>query len=122
MRDQARLYLIDGTSYIFRAYYAIRQYLSTKAGLPTNAILGFANMLIRLLEEERPEHLAIAFDPPGPSFRVDLYPEYKAHRPDPPDDLVPQFEWIYRLVEAFRIPQLVVPVYEADASRATSAR
>ena len=122
MRDQARLYLIDGTSYIFRAYYAIRQYLSTKAGLPTNAILGFANMLIRLLEEERPEHLAIAFDPPGPSFRVDLYPEYKAHRPDPPDDLVPQFEWIYRLVEAFRIPQLVVPGYEADDALATAAR
>lgn len=122
MRDQARLYLIDGTSYIFRAYYAIRQYLSTKAGLPTNAILGFANMLIRLLEEERPEHLAIAFDPPGPSFRVDLYPEYKAHRPDPPNDLVPQFEWIYRLVEAFRIPQLVVPGYEADDALATAAR
>ena len=122
MRDQARLYLIDGTSYIFRAYYAIRQYLSTKAGLPTNAILGFANMLIKLLEEERPEHLAIAFDPPGPSFRVDLYPEYKAHRPDPPDDLVPQFEWIFRLVEAFRIPQLVVPGYEADDALATAAR
>ena len=122
MRDQARLYLIDGTSYIFRAYYAIRQYLSTKAGLPTNAILGFANMLIRLLEEERPEHLAIAFDPPGPSFRVDLYPEYKAHRPDPPNDLVPQFEWIYRLVEAFRIPQLVVHGYEADDALATAAR
>lgn len=122
MRDQARLYLIDGTSYIFRAYYAIRQYLSTKAGLPTNAILGFANMLIRVIEEEQPEHLAIAFDPPGPSFRVDLYPEYKAHRPDPPNDLVPQFEWIYRLVEAFRIPQLVVPGYEADDALATAAR
>ena len=122
MRDQARLYLIDGTSYIFRAYYAIRQYLSTKAGLPTNAILGFANMLIKVIEEEQPEHLAIAFDPPGPSFRVDLYPEYKAHRPDPPNDLVPQFEWIYRLVEAFRIPQLVVPGYEADDALATAAR
>ena len=122
MRDQARLYLIDGTSYIFRAYYAIRQYLSTKAGLPTNAILGFANMLIRVIEEEQPEHLAIAFDPPGPSFRVDLYPEYKAHRPDPPNDLVPQFEWIFRLVEAFRIPQLVVPGYEADDALATAAR
>ena len=122
MRDQARLYLIDGTSYIFRAYYAIRQYLSTKAGLPTNAILGFANMLIKVIEEEQPEHLAIAFDPPGPSFRVDLYPEYKAHRPDPPNDLVPQFEWIFRLVEAFRIPQLVVPGYEADDALATAAR
>ncbi|MFQ6671911.1 MAG: DNA polymerase I, partial [Candidatus Tectimicrobiota bacterium] len=122
MDPQARLYLIDGTSFIFRAFFAIRQYLSTKAGLPTNAIYGFTTMLTKLIAEEQPEHLAIAFDPPGPSFRVELYPDYKAHRPEPPADLVPQFEWIFKLVEALRIPQLAVAGYEADDVLATVAR
>ncbi len=122
MSGRAHLYLIDGTSFIFRAYHGIRQYLSTKSGLPTNAIFGFATMLIKLIEDEQPEHLAIAFDPPGPTFRTALFPDYKAHRPEPPDDLMPQFEWVFKLVEAFNIPQLAVPGYEADDALATAAR
>jgi DNA polymerase-1 len=122
LKSPTHLYIIDGTSYIFRAYYAIRQYLSTKSGLPTNAVYGFVNMLLKVIQDEQPEYLLIAFDPPGPSFRSEVYPEYKAHRPDAPADLVPQFELIFKMVEAFQIPQLAVEGYEADDVIATVSR
>ena len=107
------IYLIDGTNLIFRAYYAIR-HLSTSKGFPTNAIYGFTNMLLKLLREERPTHLAIVFDSGKPSFREEIYPEYKANREDPPDDLIQQFPHIPRVVEALNIPNISHEGVEAD--------
>jgi DNA polymerase-1 len=122
MTDQAqRLYLIDGSSYIYRAYYAIRQ-LSNSKGLATNAVLGFTNMLLKVVREERPDHLAVIFDAKGPTFRKDLYPEYKANRSAMPEDLRPQIPLIKKLVQAFNMPALELVGYEADDIIATLAR
>ncbi|MEZ4485457.1 MAG: DNA polymerase [Syntrophotaleaceae bacterium] len=122
MTDQApRLYLIDGSSYIYRAYYAIRQ-LSNSKGLATNAVLGFTNMLLKVVREERPDHLAVIFDAKGPTFRKDLYPEYKANRSAMPEDLRPQIPLIKELVQAFNMPALELAGYEADDIIATLAR
>ena len=109
-----RLYLIDGSSYIYRAFFAIRQYLSNSKGLPTNAIYGFAIMLLKILREEGPDYLAIVFDAKGKTFREEEYAAYKAHRPSMPDDLVPQIPYIHDLVKAFNIPALQIEGYEAD--------
>jgi DNA polymerase-1 len=122
MTDQAqRLYLIDGSSYIYRAYYAIRQ-LSNSKGLATNAVLGFTNMLLKVVREEQPHHLAVIFDAKGPTFRKDLYPEYKANRSAMPEDLRPQIPLIKELVQAFNMPALELAGYEADDIIATLAR
>lgn len=122
MPKTPRLYLIDGSSYIYRAFFAIRQYLSNSKGLPTNAIFGFSNMLLKILRDEKPDYLAIAFDPKGPTFRHEEYKEYKAQRPDTPEDLIPQIPYIFRLVEAFHIPILVKEGYEADDFIGTVAK
>jgi DNA polymerase-1 len=114
------LYLIDGSGYIFRAYYALRQ-LSTSKGQPTNAVFNFATMLLRILKEHEPTHLAIAFDVGGKTFRHELYDAYKANRSAPPEDLPPQIPLIHRLVDTFRIPKLMVPGVEADDVLATVA-
>ncbi len=114
MPESKRLYLIDGASYVYRAFYAIRSGLRTSRGLPTNAVYGFAQMLLKVLKEEKPDLLAIAFDTPEPTFRHKEYPEYKANRPPMPEALVPQWPYIQKLVEAFRIPTLNMPGYEAD--------
>jgi len=114
MPKNPHLYLIDGSSYIYRAFFAIRQFLSNSKGLPTNAIFGFTNMLLKILKEEKPDYLAIAFDPKGPTFRHEEYEEYKAQRPDTPDDLIPQIPYIFKLVESFNIPILLKEGYEAD--------
>lgn len=122
MTEQAqRLYLIDGSSYIYRAYYAIRQ-LSNSRGLATNAVLGFTNMLLKVVREEKPDHLAVVFDAKGPSFRKEIYPEYKANRAAMPEDLRPQIPFIKALVEAFNMPALELAGYEADDIIATLAR
>jgi DNA polymerase-1 len=115
------LHLIDGSGYIFRAYYAIRP-LSTAAGEPTNASMGFATMIEKALRDEQPSRLAIVFDAGGPGFRQHLYPEYKAHRPPPPEDLSAQIPRIHQLAEAFAIPKLVEPGVEADDVIATLTR
>lgn len=115
------LYLIDGSSYIYRAYFAIRG-LSTSKGLPTNAIYGFTNMLIKILKEKAPQFLAIAFDPKGPTKRHEAYEAYKAQRPAMPDALSVQVPYIHRLVEVFRIPILLKGGYEADDVIGTVAR
>lgn len=115
------LYIIDGNSYIYRAFYAIRG-LSTSAGLPTNAVFGFANMLLKVIKDKAPDLLAIVFDPKGPTRRHGEYKEYKAHRPPMPKDLVPQIPYIHKLVEAFRIPVFVIEGQEADDVIATLAR
>lgn len=117
-----RIYLLDGSGYIYRAYHGIRD-LATSRGLRTNAIYGFTTMLLRLLREERPEHLAVIFDPPrGETFRSRLYPEYKANRAAMPDDLAAQIPYIRQVVRALNIPALEVPGFEADDVIATVAR
>ncbi|MEK6680165.1 MAG: DNA polymerase I [Nitrospirota bacterium] len=107
------LYLIDGNSYIYRAYHAVRS-LATSKGLPTNAIYGFTNMLLKIVKEKKPDYLAIAFDVKGPTKRHIEYEQYKAHRPEMPKDLVQQIPYIHKLVEAFNIPAILMEGYEAD--------
>ena len=120
------LFLVDGSGYIFRAYHAIRFQPMTPDGLHVNAVYGFCNMLWKLLAEMKPEdkptHLAVVFDKSEKTFRTELYPAYKAHRPDPPDDLIPQFPLIREAVRAFEIPCLEQAGFEADDLIATYAR
>ena len=116
-----RLFLIDGSSYIYRAYYAIR-HLSNSQGMATNAIYGFTNMLLKVIREQQPDHLAVIFDSKGPTFRKEIYSEYKAHRPPMPEDLVPQIPYIKRVVDAFNLPGLEMAGYEADDILATLAK
>lgn len=119
--NKQRFYIIDGNSYIYRAFYAIRG-LSSSYGLPTNAVFGFANMLLKVIKEKSPDLLAIAFDPKGQTRRHAEFKEYKAQRPPMPRDLVPQIPYIHKLVEAFRIPVFVKEGQEADDVIATLAR
>jgi DNA polymerase-1 len=115
------LHIIDGSGYIFRAYYAVRP-LSTAKGQPTNAIYGFTTMIEKALREEQPEYLAITFDAGGPQFRQQLYTEYKANRPPPPEDLSSQVPKIREIAEAFQIKTFRVPGVEADDVIATLVR
>src|SRR5437870_4257662 len=120
------VFLVDGSSYIFRAYHALPPLNRKTDGLQVNAVLGFCNMLWKLLRdmkpEERPTHLAVIFDKSEHTFRNEFYPAYKAHRPDAPDDLVPQFKYIREAVRAFDIPCLEQAGFEADDLIATYAR
>ncbi len=116
-----RVYLVDGSSYIYRAYYAIR-HLSNSKGESTNAVYGFTNMLLNLVRDEKPDRLAVVFDAKGPTFRKDLYPEYKANRSAMPEDLVPQVPIIKDVVRAFNMPALELAGVEADDIIATLAR
>jgi len=120
------LFLVDGSSYIFRAYHALPPLTRKSDGLQVNAVLGFCNMLWKLLAEMKPEdkptHLAVVFDKSEKTFRNEMYPEYKAHRPEAPDDLIPQFPLIRAAVRAFQIPCLEQAGYEADDLIATYAR
>ncbi len=113
MPDAKRLYLVDGTGNLFRAYFAVRG-LSTKSGLPTNAVYGFTSMLRKLVQDEKPDHLGVAFDLPGPTFRHKEYEEYKAHRPPPPDDLVAQIPYVKKVCEVLRVPTVEKEGFEAD--------
>jgi DNA polymerase-1 len=120
------VFLVDGSGYIFRAYHALPPLTRKSDGLPVNAVLGFCNMLWKLLNEmkseERPTHLAVVFDKSEKTFRTDFYPQYKAHRPDIPADLIPQFPLIRDAVRAFDIPSLEQAGFEADDLIATYAR
>ena len=120
------VFLVDGSGYIFRAYHALPPLTRKSDGLQINAVLGFCNMLWKLLNEmkpeERPTHLAVVFDKSEKTFRTDFYPEYKAHRPDVPSDLIPQFPLIREAVRAFDIPCLEQAGFEADDIIATYAR
>jgi DNA polymerase-1 len=107
------LYIIDGTSYIYRAFHAIRK-LSTSDGRPTNAVYGFAQMLQKVLREHATGRAVIVFDSKEKNFRHKLYPEYKANRSAPPEGLIEQIPAIRELVGAFGVPVLEVPGYEAD--------
>lgn len=115
------VYLIDGSGYIFRAFYAIRR-MTTSNGQATNAVFGFTTMLLKVLKEHGPKHLAIAFDPGGKNFRHELYPEYKANRSAPPEDLPPQIPLIHQLVDELGIKKVVVKGFEADDVLGTLAR
>lgn len=120
------VFLVDGSSYIFRAYHALPPLSRKSDGLQVNAVLGFCNMLWKLLrdmpENNRPTHLAIVFDKSEITFRNKLYPDYKAHRPPAPDDLIPQFALIREAVRAFDLPCLEQGGFEADDLIATYAR
>jgi DNA polymerase-1 len=122
----AHVFLVDGSSYIFRAYHALPPLNRKSDGLQVNAVLGFCNMLWKLLrdmpEDNRPTHLAIVFDKSEVTFRNKLYPDYKAHRPPAPDDLIPQFSLIRDAVRAFDLPCLEQGGFEADDLIATYAR
>jgi len=122
MAERPVVYLIDGSSYVYRAFFAIRQQLSTSRGLPTKAVFGFKNMLQKLIRDEKPQYLGVAFDERGPTFRHVVDPTYKAHRPSMPDEMAVQLPYIHRLVEALDIPKLSLAGYEADDILGTLAR
>jgi len=122
-------YLVDGSGYIFRAYYALPPLSRKSDGLPTGAVSGFSNMLFKLLEESRsdnsenkPTHFAVIFDSARKNFRNEIYKDYKANRLETPDDLVPQFEYIRKAVQAFNLPSIEQLNYEADDLIATYAK
>ena len=119
-------YLIDGSGYIFRAYYALPPLTRKSDGLPTGAVNGFCNMLFKLLEDsksldnkEKPTHFAVIFDSARKNFRNEIYSDYKANRSDAPDDLIPQFDYIRKSVEAFNLPSVELLNFEADDLIAT---
>ena len=119
-------YLIDGSGYIFRAYYALPPLTRKSDGLPTGAVSGFCSMLFKLLEDsksnqnlQKPTHFAVIFDSARKTFRNEIYKEYKANRSEAPDDLAPQFEYIRKSVLAFNLPSVDLPNYEADDLIAT---
>jgi DNA polymerase-1 len=112
--------LIDASSFIFRAFYAVRP-LSNKAGLPTNALFGFANMILKVLEEMQPTHIAVVYDTKHPSFRKEMYGEYKANRSAMPEDLIPQIPYIKKFIECLGLPAFEKPGFEADDIIATLA-
>lgn len=118
---EERLYLIDGNSLLYRAYYAIRQ-LSTSKGFPTNAIFGFISMLRKLIEKEKPFYLGVVFDVKGPTVRHEAYKDYKAHRKPMPEDLVVQIPVLKKIISAMRIPILEYEKYEADDVLGSIAR
>ncbi|MES1197509.1 MAG: 5'-3' exonuclease H3TH domain-containing protein, partial [Pseudomonadota bacterium] len=121
-----RLFLVDGSGYIFRAYHALPPLTRTSDGAPVGAVSGFCNMLWKFLEDmkasEAPTHLAVIFDKSEHTFRNELYPEYKAHRPPAPEDLAPQFPMIRDAVRAFGIACIEQDGFEADDLIATFAR
>jgi len=113
-----RLFLIDGSSYIFRAFFAIPP-LSNAAGLPTNAIFGFTNILLKLLKQYRPEYVVVALDAGRVTFRNEMLVDYKSNRPEAPAELIPQFPYFRKVLDALNLPLLELPGYEADDIIAT---
>jgi len=129
LKKSDHFYLIDGSGYIFRAYYALPPLSRKSDGLPTGAVSGFCSMLFKLLEDARaddsihkPTHFAVIFDSARKNFRNDIYSEYKANRAEAPDDLAPQFEYIRKSVAAFNLPSIELINYEADDLIATYAK
>ncbi|MBL8559111.1 MAG: DNA polymerase I [Hyphomonadaceae bacterium] len=124
--SKSRVWLIDGSGYIFRAYHALPPLTRQRDGLPIGAVSGFCNMLFKLLNDmkgpDRPTHLAVIFDRSEETFRKQIYPQYKAQRPPPPEDLVPQFPIIREATRAFGAPAVDMDGYEADDLIATYAR
>ena len=129
IKKSDHFYLIDGSGYIFRAYYALPPLSRKSDGLPTGAVSGFCSMLFKLLEDSRsdesdfrPTHFAVIFDSARKNFRNEIYKEYKANRTEAPEDLAPQFEYIRKSVKAFNLPSIELLNYEADDLIATYAK
>jgi DNA polymerase I len=119
MTDQPpRLFLIDGSAYIFRAFFAIPP-LSNAAGLPTNAIFGFTNILLKFLKQYQPHYVAVALDAGRVTFRNEMFADYKGNRPEAPADLIPQFPYFRKVLDALNLPLLELSGYEADDIIAT---
>ena len=126
IKKSDHFYLIDGSGYIFRAYYALPPLSRKSDGMPTGAVNGFCNMLFKLLEDskskenlQKPTHFAVIFDSARKNFRNEIYKDYKANRSDAPDDLIPQFDFIRKSVMAFNLPSVELINYEADDLIAT---
>lgn len=115
------VFLVDGSGFIFRAFFALPP-MTRSDGTPVNAVYGFTNMLMKLLEDTDADHIAIIFDAKRENFRNEIYPDYKAHRPPAPDELVPQFALINEAVEAFGLPAIQMEGFEADDLIATYAK
>lgn len=115
------LYLIDGNSYVYRAYYAIRGLTNSK-GFPTNAIYGFTNMLLKIIKEKKPDGIIVSFDSPVPTERHRIFEAYKAQRPETPGDLIQQLPYIRKMVAALNIKVFEIPGYEADDILGTLAK
>src|SRR5476649_177747 len=115
------LYLIDGSGYLFRAYHALPP-LNRPDGTPVNAVLGFSRMLMQLLDDPEVDHVAVILDAGRKTFRNEIYDKYKAHRPEPPEDLIPQFPLIREAATAFGMPSVELAGFEADDLIATYAR
>ncbi len=113
--------LVDGSGFLFRAYHAI-QPMSRPDGTPVNAVFGFSRMLMKLMQESKADHLAVIFDAGRETFRNQIYPEYKAHRPEPEEDMIPQFALVREATRAFGVPAIEVPGFEADDLIATYAK
>ena len=125
-KNISQLILVDGSGYIFRAYYALPP-MHTSKGLPVNAVFGFTNMLLKFVEDIQREEgggvrIAVIFDAARKTFRNEIYPDYKANRSEPPEDLIPQFELIKKVPLVFNIPSIQLEGYEADDLIATYAQ
>ena len=121
MSKRKTFYLVDGSSYIFRAFFGVRQ-LSTSKGFPTNALYGFINMLQKVIREEKPDYLVVAFDSPDKTFRHKIYPDYKSNREAPPEELAKQFPYFEPLVQAYGLSSVRRPGFEADDIIGTLAK
>jgi DNA polymerase-1 len=115
------VFLVDGSGFIFRAFHALPP-MTRPDGTPVNAVYGFCNMLMKLLRDTDADHIAVIFDSARKTFRNDIYPQYKAQRPPPPDELIPQFQLCRDAVEAFNVPAVDLPGFEADDLIATYTR
>ena len=122
MTDQPKhVFLIDGSGFIFRAFHGLPP-MTSPNGTPVNAVFGYTKMLMKLLEDTDADHIAVIFDRARKTFRSDIYPEYKAHRPPPPDELIPQFELVREATRALNVPAVDMEGYEADDLIATYAK
>ncbi len=120
--DDAPVYLIDGSSYLYRAFFSTSREFTSSRGVPTRAVYVITNMLLKILREKSPQFIAVTWDAKGPTFRHELYEDYKANRPPMPEELATQVPYVRRLVDALGLPQLELQGYEADDIIATLAR
>lgn len=118
-----KLFLLDAFALIYRSYYAfIKNPRFTSTGINSSAMLGFTNTLLEVLEKEKPSHIAVVFDPVGPTFRHNMYKDYKANRPPMPEDLRKSIPYIKSIIQGFNIPEFDVEGYEADDVIGTLAK
>ena len=121
MSEKDRLVLVDGSGYIFRAFHALPP-MTRSDGTPVNAVYGFTAMLMKLIDDLQPDHVAVVFDVARKTFRSEIYADYKANRSEPPEELVPQFSLVRAATEALSFSALEAPGFEADDLIATYTR